>query len=166
MKTLIGIDPGLHGAIVVLKNGRPVCTRDMPTRPSRIGKKTVIDGVALADILREHLDNAVAFLEHIVLRPVGATGGGMGIAAASSFGKGTGIIMGVMDALGLKYYELTPAHWKRAAGLLKQPKKASLAAAKKLWPTWNVRLMKHIDRADAALIAHFGAQIKGEVDGS
>ena len=160
MKTLIEIDPGKSDAIVVLRDGGVKLVEDLPTCRSRIRKKSVVDGRAQAKIFRAQAEDSVAFLEHIVLHPVG----GMNLVAASSFGKGAGIIMGVLDAFGLEYYELTPAHWKRAAGLIKQPKKASLAKARELWPTWNPRLMKHIERAEAALIAHYGARIKGVVE--
>jgi hypothetical protein len=55
-----------------------------------------------------------------------------------------------------------PAIWKRALGLIKQPKDASVDRAVELYPDWDPAApvfygaAKATGRADALLLAHYG----------
>lgn len=167
-KTLVGIDPGLTGAFAFLRqmgNATAIEFHDMPTNDGgfikRKGKgvRKMIDTQGVADILKNlDKDSTVVFIEKVQAFP------GVAAASAFSFGKGAGIIEAVVTLMGFEWHHITPQKWKRAAGLIKQEKDKSRTVAKALFPlaAGNLRLKKHSDRAEAALIAHFGAKLKGE----
>lgn len=169
-QVLVGIDPGLSGAISILRPlehapGRTwVEAHDMPVLVSPSGKNRV-NPSALAEILRPlDPERTVVFLELVNAMPRGGqTGQGMGAASAFNFGKSAGVLEGVVATLGFRWYEITPQVWKREAGLLKQPKDLARSVAQRLWPNLSLRKKKDCAVAEAALIAHFGARLKGEV---
>ena len=53
---------------------------------------------------------------------------------------------------------VTPAKWKRWANLIKQDKKASLSVARQLFGANHFPLVKHHNRAEAALISLYGEE--------
>lgn len=159
---LVGIDPGLTGAVAILRDGRSYAVHDMPVVPKR-NKKMEVSGAGLREILRElPVDKTVVFVELVTAMPSRQGQRGMGAASAFNFGKSAGVVRGVIEALGFRWYEITPAQWKRAAGLTGQEKDRARAVASGLFPTTNLRLKKHVAKAEALLIAHYGARVKGE----
>lgn len=161
-KTIVGIDPGLTGAIVVIPPSGYPEPHDMPVVPKRSGKSEV-SGAGVAAILRGLPEDTVVFMELVNAMPA-RNGRGMGAASAFNFGKSAGVVRGVVEALGLRWYEITPVVWKRAAGLLKQDKQMARAKAQALWPSMSLHLKKTLPHAEAALIAHFGAIRHGEAE--
>jgi len=82
----------------------------------------------------------------------------MGVASSFSFGRSSGIIHGACGALGIGISDPTPSVWKRAMGC-SADKKQTVARATQLLPhcasQW--KLVKHTDRAEACLLALYGA---------
>jgi len=146
-KILIGIDPGLTGALAILTNGTYECVHDLPVIRDRA--LAWIDGNELQSIILGALAGrtAVAIIERVSAMPK------QGIASAFQFGLGFGSILGVLQALHLPIEFVTPAVWKKALGLSKD-KHASLHKARLLFPTAELHLAKHDGRAEALLIAH------------
>lgn len=159
MSILIGIDPGLSGALALLINGAAIRVDDMPT-VSENRSRTVAPAI-LADLLREMLKaapaggRAMVFIERVASMP------GQGVASSFVFGKAAGVAEGVVGALGLPYRLVTPGVWKRRANLLGKPKDASRALALTLYPEMSLALARKKDngRAEALLIARFGADL-------
>lgn len=151
---IIGIDPGLSGAIFLLQ-GDDSDVFDMPVTERLVnGKlKRQIDPASLARILPT--DAEFVIVEQVSAMP------GQGVTSSFNFGFTAGAIQGVVAALGLPLRTVHPQVWKRKFGLLGQPKDASRAEASRrlpqhahLWP-----LKKHDGRAEAALLALYGSMM-------
>ena len=157
---ILGIDPGLDGALVLLaKDGEAISlVRDMPTTTGGQGKRAV-NGPLLADAIREAItasEDAGERLEAVV-EAVGARPG-QGVTSMFSFGLGYGTLLGVLAALGVRHRLVTPAAWKRLAKLTHQDKDAARQLALRLWPerAQDFGRKGDVGRADAALIGYFG----------
>lgn len=99
--TILGIDPGAHGAIAVLDQGGDLLeVHDMPSTTEATGR-TSTNAPLLAAILAR-TNARVAFCEFVAARPTDAK------AAAFSFGRARGVIEGCAGALGLPIVFLTP----------------------------------------------------------
>jgi crossover junction endodeoxyribonuclease RuvC len=159
---VLGIDPGAKGALALLEDGRLVTVRDMPTRKHTLAGGTVktrIDPVALAGIV-QRMDPHAVYLEQV------NSHSGEGAAGAFSFGRGVGVIEGVLGSLGLQATEVPPATWKGRVGVRKAVDEATgrvdrkgpaKVRAAKTWPAHAEALLKaRADKAEAALIAWYG----------
>lgn len=159
MSAILGIDPGLRGALALLTPGG-LEIWDMPTlQITRNDKKrNTVDAVALGrliDSISTRVDTAVVELVS------GITG--QSASAAFEFGRNVGILYGALAANFIPTEQVSPVKWKRAVGIKAPPKgerpaKDELrAAATRLMPAyaglWT--LVKHDGRAEAALIAHY-----------
>lgn len=152
--TICGIDPGLNGAFAFINIDASTLTiADMPT-VSKNGKRHV-DPTGVGAILSTHIPDLV-FLELVHSSPQ------MGVASSFSFGRSSGIVLGAAAALGLGVTEVAPSVWKPRMGC-SADKKQTVEQASRLLPecTSAWKLGKHTDRAEAALIAVFGAVSKG-----
>lgn len=166
LRLVIGIDPGVSGAIAWLADGDPAGVLDMPRR--RDGR---VDGQRLSaelrELLREHPGADVLVVHELV-------GGfrGQGGASMFAFGQADGIVRGVVESLGLRWIEVRPQAWKKHYGLLaprvkkgepKPPapgKDASRTLVIGLWPDRALRFLKAKDhgRAEALLLALWAVQ--------
>lgn len=147
---LVGIDPGVSGALVALDDSERVLdVLMMPTMA--VGSKKRVHAAAVAAWLRQ-FDNAHAVLEQVGAMP------GQGTASMFSFGHAMGALEGVLGALAVPYTLCTPQRWKRAAGLIGTDKDAARSRAIQLYP--DLRLLDAKGKgqavADAILIARFG----------
>jgi crossover junction endodeoxyribonuclease RuvC len=170
-KMIIGMDPGLSGGLALVDNsGNIVCCQTMPAG------ETGVSGIELTRVLKNYM-----VLEHQKKRGVGAVddGGlravveqvgcmpGQGVCSVFTFGTGFGILQGVLSALEIPWELVRPQRWQKevCAGIPgKDPKKRSLEAARRLWPsrTWlaSERCRKpHDGMVDAALIAEYGRRL-------
>lgn len=148
---VIGIDPGLKGAMAKLVNDSPAWTADLPTMDRPSGKGRQINGACLAEQLR-HRNEVRVFIERVSAMP------GQGVTGVFSFGFTAGVIDGVCAALGLPVEYVSPQVWKRHHGLLGKDKEASRARAIRMFPALAGQLSrkKDADRAEALLIAAYG----------
>lgn len=162
-----GIDPGLSGAVAVLADGEAINVLDMPTREA--GKSREVDAVVLAALIREvraaHPGASfAATLETVFAMGAGRDGAG-GAAAMQRLGDARGAARGVLEALGVPYTRAAPQAWKRAYGLIGQPKDASRETALRIFPAMAERLRRKKDdgRAEALLLARYGWRHTGGV---
>ena len=157
--SVIGIDPGLTGAMAVIdKSGAAVV--DMPVRARLSGKGQELDLLALVDLVDKWLmDDTTVYLEQVSAMP-GDGARKMGATSAFSFGRSTGQIEGILTALGATVVHVRPQAWKKRAGLSGKPKDVARTLAQNLWPSRHgeLKLKKHVGRADALLIARFGGE--------
>jgi len=153
MSYVIGIDPGISGAIAVFDwyTKKLVEIIDMPTLEVESGKtkKRHISAVSLANYLVGFTDT------HIVIEKVGAMPG-QGVTSMFNFGRSAGIIEGVVAALEMPNTYVTPAAWTKAVGRA-AGKDASRMRAMELFPAKAdlFKRAKDDGRADAALIAYW-----------
>lgn len=160
----LGIDPGLTGAIALIDDLRVVALHDIPvmTKPGGGAKvKNQIDPIALADLLRDLIllhQIELAVLEQVSTMPK------QGVASNASLMHSFGIIEGALGWTMVPLIMAKPQKWKKAAGLAmggdltdSQKKSASLALARRLFPGASLDRVKDHGRAEALLIARYGA---------
>lgn len=152
----IGIDPGLSGAIALLENNRLSDLVDMPVMPLP-GKRNQVNAAEVVKIIKLWANDSppiTAYLEQVSAMPQ------QGVSSMFGFGVSYGIIQGILASLEIPVILVNPQKWKRAAGLIRQPKDMARTIAQRLYPLAELSLKKHVGRADALLIARYGDQIK------
>jgi crossover junction endodeoxyribonuclease RuvC len=157
VKHVIGIDPGLAGAIAILNpQGQLVSLHDCPTfllpfkKAQETKERKVLDIGRACSILREYQQSSIALIERVSAMPK------QGVTSSFRFGEGYGIYQGIVAALSIPLIPVEPQVWKKAAGLLKAAKADSLKKAQELWPNAGLKLKKHEGKAEALLIAEYG----------
>jgi crossover junction endodeoxyribonuclease RuvC len=148
----IGIDPGLSGAIGVLRNGAFVAVLDMPIVAKGSGSvKNEVDPAGLVELLRQnappHEAVAVA-LERVNAMP------GQGSSSIFSLGDSFGCARSAVAACRLELTYVTPAQWKKHFKLTSD-KELGRALAVRMFPAAPLNLKKHADRAEALLMARW-----------
>ena len=156
MTYIIGIDNGLKGGIVVLKNtGELVTKQPMPV----IGtKKKEYDMKMISDILGQYADVATCFLERA--QPQGNNGAKQ----AFKTGFGYGVLQGVLVAHNIPFQIIAPKVWQKKVfqGLnTDDTKLASALFCERKWPKENWRASDrcskpHDGMTDAACIGYYG----------
>ena len=154
---ILGIDPGLHGALafVELVGGTPrVEVFDMPIVAKQVNNisRSRIDKHALADLIA----NRVHTLRCVVIEDVHALPKD-GPVQAFTFGYGLGLLYGICQVCDLSVVNVPPHVWKSKYGL-NSDKHKSRAVASRFFPhnasVWN--RAKDDGRAEAALLGLLG----------
>jgi crossover junction endodeoxyribonuclease RuvC len=151
---IIGLDPGVSGAVGVLTEaGAYVEVFDMPTvLANKSSKRLMVSPVELANLMRARLQDAagdaVAVTEGVNAFP------DQGVASVFAFGKSYGILLGVVAALGISLHVVSPAKWKGFFALGRE-KDQSRELAQRMWPAAPLGLKKYHGRAESLLLAKF-----------
>lgn len=163
---IIGIDPGLTGALATLAGGR-VTTWRLPTVSIRVDGKARRELNILA--LREHIESlAMAGDALVIIEKVGGIKG-QGAASSFIFGETVGMIRCVCEVSGLTPVRVHPIAWKARLGVtaLKRREKidgkeASRRVASALWPADAHQWRRKGDDgcAEAALLAEYGRRFE------
>lgn len=166
MSRIVGIDPGLDGALAVLPDG---LTFDTPTAEVKSGrtKRRVYQPAQMVRMLatcKEDYPDGVRQRHdvHVYLEAVHSMPG-QGVRSMFSMGHGLGLWMGILAALEIPYTLIEPTVWKRAMVGLGKDKDASRIRAQQLFPASAGDLARKKDhgRAEALLIAEFGRRSNG-----
>lgn len=161
---IIGIDPGLTGALVVLPEGRFFDT-PVAQLKAKSAKRTYLVA-EMVSLLQSYSycwgsdgSDTHVYIEAVHSMP------GQGVASTFNFGRGYGLWEGIVAALGIPCTLVRPERWKRAmmAGMSGKEKDASRVRAMQLYPqlAGELTLKKHHGRADALLIAAYGQRQQG-----
>jgi len=156
---ILGIDPGVSGALVVLdRTGQYVDHAIMPAM--KIDKSNRVDGRKVARFLREYPAIRYAFIERVHAIPRGGKAK-MGASTSFAFGHSAGKVECAVEVLGIPFALVTPLKWKKHAGLIGKDKDASRLLAKQLYPDLRVLDQKGKGQAvaDAILIARYGMAV-------
>ena len=151
---IIGIDPGVNGAISVLDKRKVKNVFEIPTMIEGKKNKRQINGAQLSKIIQSQIvDNKDIF---IVVEQVNAMPG-QGVTSMFNFGQSFGVIKGICAALNLPIYFVRPNAWKKYFNLLKTNKDASRTKATEIYPEISNMISKKKDsnKADAILIARY-----------
>ena len=152
---VVGIDPGVAGAIAFTDDRWPgtVDVFDMPTIEVR-GKRRV-SPIGLVNLLTE-----IGRVDLVVVEDVHALQGSAA-GATFAFGRGVGVIEGVLAALARPTQYVNPRVWTKALGV-GADKGAHRQAAQRLFPGSADLFARVRDdgRADAALIAYWATQAR------
>lgn len=151
---ILGIDPGLTGAIAAMEGGKVVVVIDMPVVARLYGKGNEIDAYTLATMVMEL---GASNIETAVMEAVGAMPG-QGVTSMLHFGESIGVVKGVLGALQIPVRFVTPQRWKKTAGIAGKEKDAARSLAIQQHPEVADQLQRKKDtgRADAICIARFG----------
>ena len=159
---IIGIDPGMDGAIATIGDDGLQLTV-MPT--VEVNGRRSINEPDLQVLLRSRVDQKPrVVIELVSAMPSKGKEGeakrGMGATSAFSFGAGWGFIRGLCCGLGLSYTLVRPQEWQKLM-LAGQAKGSEFLVASRLWPGIDWRKstrarLPHDGKVDAALIAEWG----------
>ena len=153
---IIGIDPGITGAICFFEDGEIKDVIDMPTMASGKKNKKQINGSQIFNEISLRMQNYKSENINVVVEQVSAMPG-QGVTSMFNFGQSFGILKGMCSAMQLPMYFVRPAKWKKYFNLINSEKDASRTRAIEIFPYFSSNLSKKKDsnKADAILIASY-----------
>ena len=148
---IIGIDPGINGAISIIENKKILEVYDTPTMIDGKKNKRQINSAQVTNIFKERLNNdkdVIVVVEQVNAMP------GQGVTSMFNFGQSFGVIKGICAALSLPIHFVRPTKWKKHFNLIKTNKDASRTKVIEVYPEISSKLHRKKDsnRADAILI--------------
>ncbi len=153
---IIGIDPGINGAICFFENGEVKDVVDMPTMAEGKKNKRQVNGRQIFNEISSRIKNQDLQNINVVVEQVSAMPG-QGVTSMFNFGQSFGVIKGICSAMQLPLFFVRPAKWKKHFELINSQKDASRTKAIEMFPKISSILSKKKDsnKADAILIASF-----------
>ena len=154
---IIGIDPGLSGAIAILKDKKVLSLFEMPVMAEGKKNKKQLNSAQLVNIIKTNIEkneDIAVVVEQVNAMP------GQGVTSMFNFGQTFGAIKGVCAALQLPIFFVRPSKWKKHFELIKTSKDASRTKAIEMYPSLADKLSKKkdVNKSDAILIARFFAE--------
>ena len=151
---IIGIDPGVSGAICILTDGKITEIYEMPTMIDGKKNKKQVNGAEITNIINKELVNEKdinVVIEHVSAMP------GQGVTSMFNFGQSFGVLKGICAALKLPVHFIRPVKWKKHFNLINTEKDASRTKVIEVFPYISSKISKKKDanKADAILIARF-----------
>ena len=119
---IIGIDPGVSGAICILTDGKITEIYEMPTMIDGKKNKKQVNGAEVTNIINKELINEKdinVVIEHVSAMP------GQGVTSMFNFGQSFGVLKGICAALKLPVHFIRPVKWKKHFNLINTEKDAS-----------------------------------------
>ena len=151
---ILGIDPGVSGAISVLEDKKVIDVFEMPTMIDGKKNKKQVNGSQVSNIIKDKMKNEkelIVVVEHVNAMP------GQWVTSMFNFGQSFGVIKGICSALSLPIYFVRPTKWKKYFNLIKTNKDASRTKVIEMYPQISSQLSRKKDsnKADAILIARY-----------
>ena len=153
---IIGIDPGISGALCFMEHGKTIDVIDMPSMADGKKNKKQVNGSQVFNEISRYIkdknpNDVKVIIEHVSAMP------GQGVTSMFNFGQSFGVLKGICSAMQLSMYFVRPAKWKRFFNLINAEKDASRTKAIEIFPYISTQLSRKKDanKADAALIASF-----------
>ena len=153
---IIGIDPGISGAICFFEEGQVKEIIDMPVMADGKKNKRQINGPQTYNEILKRINNYPKKDITVVIEQVSAMPG-QGVTSMFNFGQSFGVLKGICSAMQLSMFFIRPAKWKKYFGLIKTEKEASRTKVIEIFPYISSELSRKKDsnKADAVLIASF-----------
>ncbi len=153
---IIGIDPGISGAICFFENGVIKDIIDMPVMAEGKKNKKQVNGSQLYNEIVIRIKKFSKNDIFVVVEQVSAMPG-QGVTSMFNFGQSFGVIKGICSAMQLPIYFVRPAKWKKHFNLLKTEKDASRSKVIEIFPYISSKLSRKKDsnKADAILLASY-----------
>ena len=151
---IIGIDPGLSGAIAVLQDNKVKNIFEVPVMTEGKKNKRQLNSAQMVKIIKDNIsksEETIVVVEHVNAMP------GQGVTSMFNFGQTFGAIKGICAAIGLPIFFVRPAKWKKHFDLINSSKDASRTKAIEMYPLISDQLAKKkdVNKADAILIARY-----------
>ena len=156
---IIGIDPGLSGAIAILENNKVLNIFDIPVMSEGKKNKKQLNSALLVSLLKENINNkedVAVVVEQVNAMP------GQGVTSMFNFGQTFGAIKGICAALDLPIFFVRPSKWKKYFELINSSKDSSRTKAIEMYPKLSNELAKKkdVNKSDAILIARFFSETR------
>ena len=153
---IIGIDPGISGAICFFEEGQVKEIIDMPVMADGKKNKRQINGPQIYNEILNRINKLQKKDIIVVIEQVSAMPG-QGVTSMFNFGQSFGVLKGICSAMQLSMFFIRPAKWKKYFGLIKTEKDASRTKVIEIFPYISSELSRKKDsnKADAVLIASF-----------
>ena len=156
---IIGIDPGLSGAIAILEDNKVLNIFDMPVMAEGKKNKRQLNSAQLVNIIRGNTvpeDEVVVIVEQVNAMP------GQGVTSMFNFGQTFGALKGICAALELPIFFVRPSKWKKHFELINSSKDSSRTKAIEMYPSLSDDLArkKDVNKSDAILIARFYSETR------
>ena len=162
---IIGIDPGISGAICFFKNGEVKEILDIPNMADGKKNKRQINGPQIYNEISKRIINIPKNEVVVVIEQVSAMPG-QGVTSMFNFGQSFGVLKGICSAMQLSMHFVRPAKWKKYFNLIKTEKDASRTKVIEIFPYISSQLSRKKDsnKADAILLASFYNNTYQKVD--
>ena len=156
---IIGIDPGLSGAIAVMEDNKVLNLFDIPVMSEGKKNKRQLNSALLVSLLKENIVNheeVAVVVEQVNAMP------GQGVTSMFNFGQTFGAIKGVCAALDLPIFFVRPSKWKKHFELINSSKDSSRTKAIEMYPKLSNQLTKKkdVNKSDAILIARYYSETR------
>ena len=153
---IIGIDPGISGALCFFEDGKILDVIEMPIMTEGKKNKKQVNGSQVFNEISNKINKIDKKDIKVIIEQVSAMPG-QGVTSMFNFGQSFGILKGICSAMQLPLYFVRPAKWKKYFGLINSEKDASRTKAIEMFPYYSSNLSKKKDsnKADAILIASF-----------
>ena len=156
---IIGIDPGLSGAIAILENNQVINIFEIPVMSEGKKNKRQLNSALLVSLLRENIkinEEVAVVVEQVNAMP------GQGVTSMFNFGQTFGAIKGICAALDLPIFFVRPSKWKKHFELINSSKDSSRTKAIEMYPKLSNQLAKKkdVNKSDAILIARFFSETR------
>ncbi len=136
---IIGIDPGVSGAICILTDGKITEIYEMPTMIDGKKNKKQVNGAEVTNIINKELVNEKdinVVIEHVSAMP------GQGVTSMFNFGQSFGVLKGICAALKLPVHFIRPVKWKKHFNLINTEKDASRTKVIEVFPYISSKISK------------------------
>ena len=153
---IIGIDPGISGAICFFQEGKIMDVIEMPTMNEGKKNKRQVNGSQIYNEISKRISEKEKKDTRVIIEQVSAMPG-QGVTSMFNFGQSFGILKGICAGMQLSMYFVRPAKWKKYYNLINSEKDASRTKVIEVFPYFSSKLSKKKDsnKADAILIASF-----------
>ena len=156
---VIGIDPGLSGAIAILENNKVLNIFDIPVMSEGKKNKRHLNSALLVSLLKENIfknEEVSVVVEQVNAMP------GQGVTSMFNFGQTFGAIKGICAALNLPIFFVRPSKWKKHFELINSSKDSSRTKAIEMYPKLSNQLAKKkdVNKSDAILIARYFSETR------
>ena len=151
---VVGIDPGLSGAIAIVEDKKVLDIFDMPVMAEGKKNKRQLNSAQLVSIIKNNIkkeEEVVVVVEQVNAMP------GQGVTSMFNFGQSFGAIKGVCAALDLPIFFVRPSKWKKYFELINSSKDSSRTKVIEMYPSLSDQLTKKkdVNKSDAILIARY-----------
>ena len=153
---IIGIDPGISGALCFFEDGQVKEIIDMPVMADGKKNKRQVNGPQTYNEISSRINKFSKKDITVVIEQVSAMPG-QGVTSMFNFGQSFGVLKGICSALELPMYFVRPVKWKKYFNLINSEKDASRTKAIEIFPYFSSQLAKKKDsnKADAILISSY-----------
>ena len=156
---IIGIDPGLSGAIAILENNKVLNIFEIPVMSEGKKNKRQLNSAQLVKLLKDNIsknEEVSVVVEQVNAMP------GQGVTSMFNFGQTFGAIKGICATLDLPIFFVRPSKWKKHFELINSSKDSSRTKAIEMYPKLSDQLAKKkdVNKSDAILIARFFSETR------